>query len=159
MARYYVLIVLFCLAVGAGMYGITRFVLPTPPTDTVILPTKTISINGASIIVELATTDAQRMQGLSGRASLADGRGMLFVFPQPSTDGFWMKDMNFALDIIWADRAGIITTIASNVSPDTYKTVPPQHFSPTMPSSYVLEVPAGFAAAHGIAVGSKIVVQ
>jgi uncharacterized membrane protein (UPF0127 family) len=57
--------------------------------------------------------------------------------------------------MVFADETGSIVTIAANTTPDTY----PQTFHPTKPAKYVLELPAGFSSAHGIAVGQKIVVQ
>ena len=120
-----------------------------------MLPTKQLTINTTTLTVEMATTPQQEEQGLSGRTGLAEGAGMLFVFDPPKTPGFWMKDMRFSLDIIFAKEDGTIVTIYKNISPDTY----PQHFSPSEAVRYVLEVPAGFAAAHAIAEGQKIVVQ
>ncbi len=118
-----------------------------------MLPTKTITIGKNSILAELATTGKQKNDGLSGRTSLEEGTGMLFEFGTPSIEGFWMKDMRFSLDIIWADNSGTIVTIFQNLSPTTY----PNVFKPTTPARYVLELPAGYTAVHGIAVGDKIV--
>jgi len=120
-----------------------------------MLPTTTIVAGDAPIEVELATTQAEQNQGLSGRASLPEGKGMLFVFDSPGSWGIWMKDMKFAIDIIWANEDGTIVTIDKNVSPDTY----PNSFTPASPASYVLEVPAGFSDRHGLAVGQQIVVK
>ncbi|MDO8518376.1 MAG: DUF192 domain-containing protein [bacterium] len=133
-------------------------VSPAPtnlPMTTVTIGTDSTSSPQATIQVEVASTPAQRQLGLSGRASLAAGKGMLFVFTQPNEHGFWMKDMHFSIDIIWADSAGVITTIAHDISPSTY----PQAFYPNEPAFYVLEVPSGFAKAHDIAVGGKIMVS
>ncbi len=119
------------------------------------LPTKTITVGSVEVRVEVASTLAEREQGLSGRLSLPQGSGMLFIFPAPTIPGFWMKDMHLALDIIWADSSGVIVTISRNIAPETYPSV----FRPTAPVLYVLEVPAGWAFAHGIAEGMRIVVQ
>ena len=120
-----------------------------------MLPTEHILVGSVPLVVEVASTPQEQEDGLSGRAGLADGTGMLFVFPQPADIGFWMKDMRFSLDIIFADAAGTIVTIHPNLSPATY----PETFSSASPAKYVLEVPAGWAAAQGVAVGQKIVVQ
>jgi hypothetical protein len=120
-----------------------------------MLPTERITVGNVPLSVEVAATSAQQESGLSGRAGLATGTGMLFVFPQPAEVGFWMKDMRFSLDIIFADKDGVIVTIHPNLSPETY----PALFGPTAPAQYVLEVPAGFAQAHAIAIGQKIVLQ
>ena len=148
------------LGIGLALAGIAVLKLDTPkksgqpplPMTQLIIKTNTGS---TTLEVELATTGAQQEAGLSDRAGLKDGEGMLFVFDPPSTPGFWMKDMRFSLDIIFADAAGNIVTIYKNLSPETY----PQQFYPTSPARYVLEVPAGFAQAHGLAVGQKIDMQ
>ena len=120
-----------------------------------MLPTETISIGDTKLTVEVATTSQEHQDGLSNRSSLSDGTGMLFIFDPPSAEGFWMKDMLFSLDIVWADANGTITTIDQGLSPETY----PNVYRPSRPAKYVLEVPAGYAAKKGIAVGQKIVVQ
>jgi len=130
-----------------------------------VFPTAVVTIGKAIVQVEIASTPAQRAQGLSGRATICGAplrqgcgeaqKGMLFVFQKPTRDGFWMKDMHFALDIIWVDSGGVITSIAHDLSPETY----PQSFRPRTPALMVLEVVAGFARAHNIAIGDKVVVQ
>ena len=115
---------------------------------------KTVTIGSARIDAEVVDTPSSRQQGLSGRESLPAGRGMLFIFDEPGSWGIWMKDMRFSIDILWAREDGTISTIARNVSPDTYPTV----FSPKTPDAlYVLELPAGAAA--NIAEGLKLVVE
>lgn len=126
-----------------------------PSTLDTMLPVSTIHIDSVALRVEVATTAGQQEQGLSGRASLAEGAGMLFVFDEIATWGIWMKDMRFPLDIVWADDTGGVVTVAHDISPDTY----PQVFYPTEPARYVLEVPAGFTTVHGVAEGSKLMVK
>lgn len=117
------------------------------------LPMETVSIGTVSVEVEVASNDAQRELGLSNRTSLAEGKGMLFVFDAPRAVAFWMKDMNFPLDMVFANEDGIILNIARNVSPDTY---PNQLFHSAGEVKYVLEVPAGYTAKQGIAVGQTM---
>ena len=112
-----------------------------------------VSVGSTTISVEVADTPGKRTQGLSGRSALAEGTGMLFVFPEEGDWGFWMKDMHFPIDIIWADSGGDIITIVHDVSPTTY----PNAFHPEEPrAKYVLEVPAGFAKKYGIVEGTQI---
>ena len=111
-----------------------------------------IKIGGAEIAVEIADTYAERKLGLSGRDSLAEDRGMLFVFESEAALSFWMKDMRFAIDIIWLDKNSVVVDITQNAAPESY----PQKFSPKSPPKYALEVPAGFAKKHGIATGDKM---
>ncbi len=104
------------------------------------------------IKVQLADTDAAREQGLSGVTFLSEDSGMLFVFPDSSLYGFWMKDMNFALDIIWVDEFKQIVGIEENVSTSTY----PNVFYPPVVVKYVLEVNSGKAKDLGLKKGIKI---
>ena len=113
---------------------------------------KVVRINGASIVVELATTPESQSKGLSGRENLKDGRGMLFVFEKPDFYGFWMKDMHFAIDILWISGKNRIVGVVKQLSPDTF----PQVFYPNEPVKYVLEVPSGFAEKSGIDIGSVV---
>lgn len=117
--------------------------------------TASVQIGSTTIVAEVASTEAARERGLSGRDSLAPGSGMLFVFDHDDKFGFWMKDMKFAIDIVWLDASGTVLTIAPDLSPSTY----PNAFYPSRPARYVLEVPAGFAKGHGVAEGSKVVLQ
>jgi uncharacterized membrane protein (UPF0127 family) len=104
---------------------------------------------GLRVTVEVADTPALRVQGLSGRAPFSDDEGMLFVFPEDGDLPIWMKDMNFALDIIWIDQAGRIVHIEPSVQPDSY----PRIYKAGTPARYVLELRAGFADIRNVRVG------
>ena len=62
-----------------------------------------ISINGFKVLLALASTDEQRIKGLSGLEKLNENEGMLFLFDKPSKQGFWMNEMKFPIDILWLD--------------------------------------------------------
>src|SRR6185436_16930434 len=113
---------------------------------------KTLQIKGEIVHVSIADTNESRQQGLSGRPGLARDEGMLFIFPNDGTYSFWMKNMRFSIDIVWLSADGTILYIAQNISPDTY----PQSFAPPVPARYVLELPAGYAAAHHVQEGDKV---
>lgn len=114
--------------------------------------TSEVFFGSTAVPVEVAATPEARVHGLSGRASLPTGSGMLFVFDNDGEWSFWMKDMKFSLDIIWANSAGRVVTVLPSVSPDTY----PKRFSPSLPARFVLEVPAGFAREHNIYEGARM---
>ncbi|MDZ4285370.1 MAG: DUF192 domain-containing protein, partial [Candidatus Sungbacteria bacterium] len=61
----------------------------------IISPPPSVEIDGTTIAVELATTSAAVAKGLSGRASLEQDRGMLFIFSRPDRYRFWMPNMHF----------------------------------------------------------------
>lgn len=111
-----------------------------------------IAIGGTLIIADIADTPEKRTLGLSGRNTLLPDTGMLFVFEQPGAHGMWMKDMRFSIDILWLNDAHEIVHIEERVSPSTY----PTSFSSPTPASLVLELPAGFTAAHAISPGDTI---
>lgn len=61
--------------------------------------------------VELAETEQQHETGLQGRSELQDGTGMLFVFDGNESRGFWMKDTEIPLDIIFIDDDLKVTVV------------------------------------------------
>lgn len=103
--------------------------------------------------IELANSEQSRAKGLSGRNSIEGNQAMLFVFDEASLDKcFWMKDMNFAIDMIWLDESKKVVDIKRDVTPDTY----PKSFCPSKPAKYVLEVQAGLSKQAGVGVGSQL---
>ncbi len=98
--------------------------------------------------VEVVSTKADLMRGLSGRALLREGQGMLFVFDKVGSYEFWMKDMQFALDILWLDSKGAIVHYVENVPPCTSKDCP--RYKSDQPAQMVLELKAGFVKTHHI---------
>lgn len=114
---------------------------------------KTISINDHELRVELADTPAKQSQGLSGRESLPNNQGMLFIFDNYTQPGFWMKDMQFPLDIIWI-RDNMIIDITENIPvPENNQLI---NYYPSEPINYVLEVNAGWVNKNNIKIGHKI---
>lgn len=143
-AMKYSLIALLIIFLGFGYLNLDK--------NQSLSEIKQIEINDVVINVEVADTDAERAQGLSGRESLKEGEGLLFIFEKEGFYGFWMKDMNFPIDIAWINKDKKIIHIENGVSPETY----PKVFQPTEKSLYVLEVPAGFFAGHNINLGSFV---
>lgn len=113
------------------------------------LPTSVIKSPRGEIRVFVAKTPESREHGLSGYPALEPDQGMLFIFPVVSTYSFWMKDMNFPIDIIWITSDLKIVEISENVTPESY----PKTFSPSGPVQFVLEVGAGEAEKHGFEPG------
>lgn len=113
---------------------------------------KIIKINDTSIEVEIVDTPETREKGLSGREMLPEGTGMLFIFDSPAPYGFWMKNMNFPIDIVWIDEKYHVVGIEREVLPSTF----PQTFYPNQPVKYVLELPAGSANRYHIDIGAVV---
>lgn len=110
---------------------------------------KTLNIKDIVIFIDIAEDNISRAKGLSGRKSLKDDQGMLFVFETLGVYKFWMKDMNFPIDIIWFDGNQKIVHIEKNVLPESY----PKLFGPDEETKYVLEVTAGFSVKNDLKVG------
>jgi uncharacterized membrane protein (UPF0127 family) len=117
-------------------------------TTTVLIQTQggTLSVNA-----EIADTPTTQAIGLMNRQSLAADAGMLFVFDDDNTNGFWMKNTTVSLDIIFIDSGSEIIYIAENTTP-----LSEELLAPATPYRTVLEVNAGYSAAHGVAVGDTV---
>lgn len=115
-------------------------------------PTNTLVLDGQKYTLEIVLGVEERQRGLSGRQALAPNEGMLFVEAKPNIACFWMKDMNFAIDIVWVDDTKIIRHLEERVSPKTY----PKTFCPKVKTKYVVELPSGTIDKHQLAVGQKL---
>lgn len=153
MQRKHLIYVILILGVVALLMGWLLALSPFMPAAGAVGNPRTVQLDGNTISISVAETDAARALGLGGRSELAADEGMLFIFPADGKYTFWMKDMRFPIDIFWLSADGTIVYMAQNVAPDTY----PQHtfVSPT-PARDVLELPAGYAAEHSVNTGDKV---
>ncbi|HEY1041977.1 MAG TPA: DUF192 domain-containing protein [Candidatus Paceibacterota bacterium] len=103
-------------------------------------------------VFEIADTDSERVQGLSGRKDISSDYGLLFVFPASGSYGFWMKDMHVSIDIAWLSEDGTVLKIEENVSPSTFPAV----FYPPRAVRLVLETKAGEMRKQGWDVGTRV---
>lgn len=114
---------------------------------------KELRINGKVIKVEIADTVEKQEKGLSARQALLEDQGMLFVFRVPDHYYFWMKDMKFALDLVWIDQDKIVE-VSRNIKPEDYQ--PPKSLTSKDKIDKVLEINAGAAEKFGIKEGDKV---
>lgn len=160
MSRKTVAIAVGVTGMLAGMLWYAQTVRQPPPDHVASeVPLQTnralVSFDASTLRAEVVDTPEKRQQGLSGRRTLAEGEGMLFVFAESDYYTFWMPDMYIAIDILWLDEAGRVVYLKENATPESY----PEHFRPDAPARYVLEVPSGYARAHGIQVGSQATIK
>lgn len=149
-----IIIGIFTVIAGTAMFlaavGDTTFEAKSIDGNTTV-----VKINSRTIPVELAETLEQRSQGLSDRQSLEGGSGMLFVLDEVGPVSFWMRRMQFPLDIVWiADNK--ITGIERNASipaPGTKESDLPLYYSEEE-VSHVLEINAG--EAEGLNIGDLV---
>lgn len=127
-------------------------VTPAPIIKAHVGYDEVISINNVDIPVTIADTPQEQEQGLSGTESLAQNAGKLFVFKDIGSYGFWMKDMNYSIDIIWIDQNLKIIGISRDLKPETY----PEIFYPPSDVKYVLEVNSGFSTMNNISINQLV---
>jgi hypothetical protein len=108
-----------------------------------------VIFQGDTVVAEVARTAEEREQGLMYRETLAEGRGMLFVFPDAQVRSFWMKNTLLPLDIAYIDENLTIVDIQAMApqSEDAHTSAGPAMFA--------LEVPQGWFEAAGIDVGAR----
>ena len=154
------------------------FTLPTPPSHIDVTATSTptplvmratttldtaavisqwytplipLTLGGETLQASIADTEPEREQGLSDTPYLPVGVVKLFVFDTAAPWAFWMKDMQYPIDIIWLDEQKTVIHIADNLAPETY----PKAFSPSIPARYVIETAAGVTAKIHLQVGAQ----
>jgi len=109
-----------------------------------------LRIGGQRLAVEVATTPAQRAQGLMGRPPLGAREGMLFVFAGDDQRCLWMRDTPSALAAAFIDRSGrILNTVEMQPLTDT-------HHCSKAPARYALETQAGWFSGRGIKPGEVV---
>ncbi len=105
-----------------------------------------------TVLLEVAATDEEKAKGLMNRPSLAQNRGMVFLFKPQRQVTFWMKDTLISLDMIFI-KDGKIVKIAKDAIPNQTQTLYPSDVDVTE----VVEVNSGFTDKYMINVGSKVV--
>lgn len=114
----------------------------------------TAEINHHLFSLYLAKTSQEQAIGLSKFAEIENNQGMLFIFQKPDYYSFWMKDMQFPIDIIFINSGRIV---------DIFQNVPVQKDNNNLPTyttgekaDRVLEINAGLAKQYNIRVGTEV---
>ncbi len=114
------------------------------------MPQVELTIHKHALSAEVASNDADRMQGLMHRRMLPENRGMLFVFQNLAYHGMWMMNTYVPLSVAFIDDAGIIINI-EDMQPHTRDS-----HSAKKPARYALEMNLGWFHKRGIKPGMKI---
>jgi uncharacterized membrane protein (UPF0127 family) len=129
----------------------------TYPLDS--LDTANVTADGQVLRVWLAQEFDPRRPGLVQEglmhvptSEIADDQGMLFVFPDESVRGFWMRNTIAPLDIAFARMNGTIVKIWQ-MPPLTLQT-----FSSIEPAMFALEVKQGTFARLGVKEGDRLAI-
>lgn len=114
-----------------------------------------IEISGVQVQASVADSLSERIEGLSGTPFLPEDVVKLFAFGVPGSHSIWMKDMNYAIDILWLAEDGTIVHIEENVIPETF----PESFASPEPAWFVVEAAAGFVEKNNIQIGGDVVIE
>lgn len=141
----FVLLAAFALSQN---YGQNVPFLPKTPKAVIVINSRTLSLL-------LAKTDKEKRIGLSEKKSLPENSGMLFIFEKPDYYSFWMKEMQFPIDIIFIKGNKIVTIYTSLKPPKTQDESLPI-YKPDEPANMVLEINSGLAQKYNLKKGDKV---
>jgi uncharacterized protein len=108
------------------------------------------------VAVEVADSAEERQVGLMGRESLPDDAGMIFLFDEDTSGGFWMKDTLIPLSIAFADGDG---TIVSILDMEPCAADPCEIYDPGVPYRSALEVNQGAFSRWGVEEGDGLTLE
>jgi len=114
------------------------------------MPRMELTASFHRIDAEVAANDANRMQGLMFRKSMAANQGMLFVFPQLDRHCMWMRNTLLPLSVAFLDEAGRILNV-EDMQPQTETS----HCA-AGPARFALEMNLGWFAGKGLKPGLRI---
>lgn len=107
--------------------------------------------NGStSVKAEIVTSSKEKLQGLKNRDYLCQNCGMLFVYDEDVTNGFWMENTTIPLSIAFIDSNRTIIDL-QEMEPESLES-----HSPGKPYRYALEVNQGFYDKNGIKTGDGV---
>jgi len=143
---------IFAPRVRWGMLGLAAMVLALAATAKAQADEPEIALNIGLYVIRAEVVDRPdtRARGLMYRKSMPANHGMLFVFPYPEQQCFWMKNTLIPLSIAFLDDRGVIVNIA-DMQPQTED----NHCS-ERPVRYALEMNQGWFAAKRIGPGAQV---
>ena len=107
----------------------------------------------AHLTVEIADSETEREEGLMGRTSLGENRGMAFLWDEPVESTFWMKDTLIPLSIAFWDQDGRIVSI---MDMEPCRADPCPTYGPDAPFVGAVEVAMGELERQGVGVGDTV---
>ena len=107
-----------------------------------------------SVTAAIADTSELRYLGLSDTDDLPENRGMLFVFDTVEDRTFVMREMDFGIDIVYADADGVITEIHHAQAPEPDENGENQRYPGR--GQYVLEVIYEWTTDRGVSAGDVL---
>lgn len=115
------------------------------------------TIGSQTFSVLTAVSEEEKKKGLSTRKSLPQDQGMLFEFDQPGNYTFWMKNMQFPIDMIFVNDNRVVA-VYPNLQPAGQNDNLALYTAPE-PVNMVIEINAGLAQKHNIKKGDEVKIQ
>ncbi|MFB6246727.1 MAG: DUF192 domain-containing protein [Candidatus Pacearchaeota archaeon] len=115
---------------------------------------RSVCISGNCFDVEIAETPNELRKGLMNRESLEKSKGMFFIFNESDKHGFWMKDTEIPLDIIWINSDMEVVDVEHSAKPCEGMVC--KTYEPEESSTYVLEINSGLADEYDIRKGQNV---
>jgi uncharacterized membrane protein (UPF0127 family) len=112
----------------------------------------TVYIDNVALSVSVADTQEELERGLSGVTELSEFEGKLFIFPDSQRHGIWMKDMEFAIDVLWFNEKLELIYFQEEVEPSSY----PAIFAPPQKARFVVETNAFLIESLQIQKGDRL---
>lgn len=72
-----------------------------------------VEIGDRSYVVDVASSDEEKMEGLQNVEELPENKGLLFIYDYPETVDFWMKDTPVSLDIVFINEFYEVISVAT----------------------------------------------
>ena len=137
-------------ALVAALLGLWTTVTPAQDGPQLALPRVELTAGMHRIDAQVAQSPQERQIGLMHRKEMPPHEGMLFIFEQPATQCFWMKNTLLPLTAAFVADDGTIVNLA-DMKPQALDS----HCS-TQPVRYVLEMNQGWFAKRSIKAGEKL---
>ena len=155
------------LGVGTAGFLVYQDAAPktsAPRVSPAGLPLERVTIGGKPHELEVAATVESVQRGLSKRATVPEGTGMIFVFPDSRILDFWMIDCLTDIDVAYLDRGGKVVSVytmkaeapqAPGESRDAYK-ARLKRYPSADDAMFAVELQAGAFAKLGVKPGDRI---
>jgi uncharacterized membrane protein (UPF0127 family) len=148
------LLAALALAGACGKSGGKVRPLPPEPSGGFDPPVTVIFEGAPELRVEVASRPDQRSRGLMQRSELPAGTGMLFLFPRPTSGGFWMFGTLVPLSIAYVAVDRVVAT--AEMVPCTSRSGDCPAYPPGLHYTAAVEAPAGFFPQHGVVKGTRM---
>lgn len=112
--------------------------------------TITADIGGKVLKLKVAATPESMIKGYSNEPRPREGEGMLFIYPEEAPLFFWMKDVDFQLDILFFDSMmNLVDHFTMDACGDAKDDQLPRYES-SKPARFAVEVPGGWCKSNNI---------